>query len=118
MGGVRVRNEGGVGGMKVLDFAHIASCHMLFLPSLLAFSSNSSKLLHFAAFIAAPLALLVALYSSSAQWDLFHLLLLNALISFSLSQFNVSDHIKTWNRASLDMGTCCLMTSSIPETKS
>jgi hypothetical protein len=52
---VKVGIEEGVGGRKLLDLAHLARRQMLFSPSLLAFSSASSKLLSFAAYLLRPL---------------------------------------------------------------
>ncbi len=69
VGVVKVGIEGGVGGRKYLDLAYLATCQMLIPPSLLAFSSASSKLLHFAALIAAPFAFLAAMCSSPVSWD-------------------------------------------------
>ncbi len=69
VGAVRVGIEGGAGGRKLFDLAHLARCQILFPLSLLAFSSAYSKLLCFAALMAAPLDFLAAMYSSFASWD-------------------------------------------------
>ncbi len=117
VGTVRVGIEGGAGGRKLFDLADLARCQILFPPLLLAFSSASSKLLRFAALIAALLAFMADMYSSFASWDWSHLHLLKAFLSSSTSFPIFSDHQGTRKGAGFERGTCCLVTSFIQETR-
>ncbi len=116
-GVVREGIEGGEGGRKHFDLAHLASLQKLIPPSLDAFSVASSTLHLFALLIASHLALQASRYCCQASSEGFLLCLLIALLASSTSFPISSDHQGTRKFAGFDMGTCSSVTLFIQESK-
>ncbi len=116
-GVVRVGMEGGVGGRKLFDLAHLANLQKLFPLSLDAFSIASSKLRLFALLIAALMALLASRYSCQVCSEGFLLCCLKALLASSTSSPICADHQGTQKGAGFDIRTYSAITPFIQEIK-
>jgi hypothetical protein len=109
--------EGGVGGRKLFDLAHLANLQKLFPPFLDAFSNASSKLRLFSLLIAALLALLASRYSCQVCPEGFLLCHLKALLASSTCSPISADHQGMQKGAGSDIGTYSAITPFIQEIK-